>query len=237
MGPPADSPSDTRRTLPCWPDGGGALGSGAGIGRVPYSASSSLSSRRPISGTTTATRAATGATPGIDMENPWRAPVVAVQDGRIEYWESGLGGWCFYHYGASGTTYLYIHLNNDLTPRNDNKGACVEGRRVRRSGQREGDWRQQIAWNGDSGDASGNPHLPLRGAPARRRGRRRSITHLRRATEAALRRQGSGLQPRPSWLAASRPEQVPRWPAPGRPGPPVPRWAVATRSIRVSWRL
>ncbi len=31
-----------------------------------------------------------------------------------------------YHYGASGTTYLYIHLNNDLTPRNDNKGGCVK---------------------------------------------------------------------------------------------------------------
>ena len=63
---------------------------------------------------------------GIDMENPWRAPVVAVEDGRVKYWESGLGGCMLYHYGASGTTYLYIHLNNDLTPRNDNKGGCVQ---------------------------------------------------------------------------------------------------------------
>ena len=31
-----------------------------------------------------------------------------------------------YRYGRSGTTYLYIHLNNDLTPRNDNKGGCVK---------------------------------------------------------------------------------------------------------------
>ena len=38
-----------------------------------------------------------------------------------------------YLYGRSGTTYLYIHLNNDLTARNDNKGGCVEGRHVRRS--------------------------------------------------------------------------------------------------------
>ena len=64
-----------------------------------------------------------------------------------------------YLYGRSGTMYMYIHLNNDLTPRNDNRGGCVKdvafavpnGARV--SGG------EQIAWNGDSGDASGNPHL------------------------------------------------------------------------------
>ena len=67
-----------------------------------------------------------GSHAGIDMENPWRAPVVAVEDGRIKYWESGLGGCMLYHYGASGTTYMYIHLNNDLTARNDNKGGCVK---------------------------------------------------------------------------------------------------------------
>jgi hypothetical protein len=32
-----------------------------------------------------------------------------------------------YLYGASGTTYLYIHLNNDLTMKNDNRGKCVAG--------------------------------------------------------------------------------------------------------------
>ena len=30
-----------------------------------------------------------------------------------------------YLYGASGTTYLYIHLNNDVTMANDNRGKCV----------------------------------------------------------------------------------------------------------------
>ena len=96
---------------------------------------------------------------GIDMENPWRAPVVAVEDGSVEYAESGLGGCMLYLYGRSGTLYLYIHLNNDLTGRNDNKGGCVkdvafavpDGARV--SGG------EQVAWNGDSGDANGNPHL------------------------------------------------------------------------------
>ena len=96
---------------------------------------------------------------GIDMENPWRAPVVAVEDGRVEYAESGLGGCMLYLYGRSGTMYLYIHLNNDLTARNDNKGGCVndvtfaapDGARVSAG--------EQVAWNGDSGDANGNPHL------------------------------------------------------------------------------
>ena len=32
-----------------------------------------------------------------------------------------------YLYGKSGTTYMYIHLNNDLTNRNDNRGKCVAG--------------------------------------------------------------------------------------------------------------
>ena len=64
-----------------------------------------------------------------------------------------------YHYGASGTTYLYIHLNNDLTARNDNKGGCVKGVTFAVPNGAKVSAGQQIAWNGDSGDASGNPHL------------------------------------------------------------------------------
>jgi len=96
---------------------------------------------------------------GIDMENPWRAPVVAVEAGRVSYADSSLGGCMLYLYGRSGTMYMYIHLNNDLTARNDNRGGCVQdvtfavpnGARVSAG--------EQVAWNGDSGDASGNPHL------------------------------------------------------------------------------
>ena len=96
---------------------------------------------------------------GIDMENPRHAPVVAVEDGRVQYAQSGLGGCMLYLYGRSGTMYLYIHLNNDLGAKNDNRGGCAsdvafsvpDGAKVTAG--------QQIAWVGDSGDASGNPHL------------------------------------------------------------------------------
>jgi hypothetical protein len=100
-----------------------------------------------------------GSHAGIDMENPWRAPVVAVEDGKIKYWESGLGGCMLYHYGASGTTYLYIHLNNDLTPRNDNKGECRRDVAFAVPNGAKVTAGEQIAYNGDSGDAAGNPHL------------------------------------------------------------------------------
>jgi hypothetical protein len=96
---------------------------------------------------------------GIDMENPWRAPVVAAEDGSVKYWESGLGGCMLYLYGRSGTTYMYIHLNNDLTARNDDKGGCVKDVTFAVPNGAKVTAGQQIAWNGDSGDASGNPHL------------------------------------------------------------------------------
>jgi hypothetical protein len=119
---------------------------------------------------------------GIDMENPWRAPVVAVEGGRIKYWESGLGGCMLYHYGASDTTYLYIHLNNDLTPRNDNKGGCVEDIAFAVPDGAKVTAGQQIAWNGDSGDASGNPHLHFEVHP-NDGGDVNPFRHLKRATK------------------------------------------------------
>jgi hypothetical protein len=125
------------------------------------------------------------------MENPWRAPVVAVEDGTVKFWESGLGGCMLYHYGRSGTTYLYIHLNNDLTPRNDNKGGCVQGVAFAVPNGASVTAGQQIAWNGDSGDASGNPHLhfevhPNDGADVN------PFKHLRRAEKPLFAaRQGS----------------------------------------------
>ena len=96
---------------------------------------------------------------GIDMENPWRAPVVAVEAGRVSYAESGLGGCMLYLYGRSGTMYMYIHLNNDLTARNDNRGGCVKDVTFAVPNGAKVSAGEQVAWNGDSGDASGNPHL------------------------------------------------------------------------------
>jgi hypothetical protein len=96
---------------------------------------------------------------GIDMENPWRAPVVAVEDGRVEFAHSALGGCILYLYGRSGTMYLYIHLNNDLTARNDNEGGCVKNVTFAVANGARVSAGEQVAWNGDSGDANGNPHL------------------------------------------------------------------------------
>jgi hypothetical protein len=120
---------------------------------------------------------------GIDMENPWRAPIVAVESGRIEYASSNLGGCMLYLYGQSGTTYMYIHLNNDRTPRNDNTGGCVEGTTFAAPNGSEVRAGHQVAFNGDSGDANGNPHLhfevhPNDGADVN------PFPHLKRATKA-----------------------------------------------------
>jgi len=67
-----------------------------------------------------------------------------------------------YLYGQSGTTYQYIHLNNDVTRRNDNRGSCVAGVAYA-PGLRSGDevqGGQLLGFVGDSGDADGlHPHL------------------------------------------------------------------------------
>ena len=61
-----------------------------------------------------------------------RAPVIAVESGRVvKYTRSANAGCMLYLYGKSGTTYMYIHLNNDRTLRNDNRGGLQEPDRVR----------------------------------------------------------------------------------------------------------
>ena len=100
---------------------------------------------------------------GTDIMGDWRAPLVAVEAGRIKLWTSSARAGCMlYLYGVSGTTYLYIHLNNDLTPRKDNRGGCrpgvafapglTDGQKVEAG--------QLLGFAGDSGDASGlHPHV------------------------------------------------------------------------------
>jgi hypothetical protein len=101
---------------------------------------------------------------GNDIVSVRRALAVAAEAGTVEFDQSahGAGGCMLYLFGESGTKYLYVHLNNDLTSKNDNRGRCVPGTAFPnglRSGQkvRAG---QPVGYVGDSGDADGaNPHL------------------------------------------------------------------------------
>jgi hypothetical protein len=100
---------------------------------------------------------------GNDLLGAKRAPVVAVEEGTVKFWTTSANAGCMlYLYGASGTMYEYIHLNNDLTAGNDNKGKCIAGVSYAQGlvdGQHV-DAGQLIAYLGDSGDANGiHPHL------------------------------------------------------------------------------
>ena len=99
-----------------------------------------------------------GSHQGNDIIGPWRSPVVAVEPGTVKLWTASWRAGCMLWLdGESGTRYAYIHLNNDLTKRNDNKGGCAPGvayAPTLATGQRV-ERGELLGYLGNSGDADG----------------------------------------------------------------------------------
>jgi Peptidase family M23 len=109
---------------------------------------------------------------GDDIMSVRHAPAVAAEAGRVEFETGNSHAGCMLQlFGRSGTEYVYIHLNNDLTAGNDNHGSCVQGVAFAK-GLRSGDRvaaGQLVGYVGDSGDADGlQPHLHFEVHPSGR---------------------------------------------------------------------
>jgi hypothetical protein len=95
---------------------------------------------------------------GNDLMAPKRSTAVAAEAGTVKFWTTSAAAGCMlYLEGDSGTEYLYIHLNNDVTLENDNRGKCVAGTSYA-PGLKSGDHvdaGQPVGLVGDSGDANG----------------------------------------------------------------------------------
>jgi len=104
-----------------------------------------------------------GLLPGNDIIAPKKSLVVAAENGTVKlYTKSKEAGCMLYLFGVSGRTFEYLHLNNDLTNKNDNTGKCVAGTAYAtglKNGQKVKAG-QVIGYVGDSGIANGTqPHV------------------------------------------------------------------------------
>ena len=104
-----------------------------------------------------------GAHQGIDIMAPRKALALAAEAGRVKFHIASANAGCMlYLHGNSGTTYLYVHLNNDRGMTNDNQGRCAPGIAFApglKSGQKVAAG-EPVGFVGDSGDANGiEPHL------------------------------------------------------------------------------
>jgi hypothetical protein len=104
-----------------------------------------------------------GAHMGNDIMAPRKALALAAEPGRVKFHVTSAAAGCMlYLDGDSGTTYVYIHLNNDVGMTNDNRGRCAPGIAFApglKSGQRVVAG-EPVGFVGDSGDANGiEPHL------------------------------------------------------------------------------
>jgi len=109
---------------------------------------------------------------GIDIVAPKRSLALAAEAGKVEFWgRSATAGCMLYLHGQSGTDYYYIHLNNDRTRANDNRGRCVAGTAYAK-GLKNGARvvaGQPVGYVGDSGDANGaHSHLHFELHPGRK---------------------------------------------------------------------
>ena len=107
---------------------------------------------------------------GNDILTPRHTPLVAPEAAKVKFWTDSGAGCMLYLYGKSGTTYEYLHLNNDVSKNpntNDNRGKCKAGGSYApglKEGQKVGAG-QLIAFSGDSGNADGIPHLEFQMRP------------------------------------------------------------------------